>query len=221
MTIVQEVTNAEHVPFYENDYFEHNLAKGTLFNRSGTKMCMMPSELLLGLQKALEDETGPAWRMILKRCGEIWGRRVAKRFQKELTDFYGRPLHDLPMREFAQLVESHFRYHGWGNLKLEFSHAEAGLITARMENSAFVEVVGASEYPVDGLVSGLLSQLIAEGSERDDIECYETQCSAQGAPYCRFIVGIGGRLSKLDEWVEEGLEHEEIMTRLAKSKGSA
>ncbi|MEQ8821787.1 MAG: hypothetical protein RLY93_16235 [Sumerlaeia bacterium] len=202
------------VAFYENDYLRHDLRGGTLFNRSGTKMCYMPSELLIGLQRTLEDETGPAWRLILKRVGQIWGRRVARRFRQEMQEFYGRPLFDLPMREFTTLLEAYFRYHGWGLLTLDFTHANSGLIAAKLENSAFVEVIGNSDVPIDSIVSGLLAELVSEVAERDDIECFETECSAMGAPCCRFILGIKGRIGKVPDWVEEGLSHEEVLERL-------
>jgi predicted hydrocarbon binding protein len=200
--------------FFQSDYLKHDLRRGTLFNRSGTKMCMMPAELLFGLRKALEDETGDAWRAILKRCGRIWGNRVARRFQREVGDYYGRPLYDLPMSEFTQLIEAYFRSHGWGNLRLDFTLAPSGIITARMTNSAMVEVLGTSPQPVDSIISGLLGALIAQVSDRTDIECYETECTAMGATYCRFILGIQGRIAKVPAWVEEGLGHDACIERL-------
>jgi predicted hydrocarbon binding protein len=200
--------------FFLSDYLRHDLRKGTLFNRSGTKMCLMPSELLFGLRKALEDETGDAWRAILKRCGRIWGNRVARRFQREVTDYYGRPMHDLPMSEFTQLLEAYFRCHGWGNLRLDFSLASSGIITARLTNSAMVEVLGTSPQPVDSIISGLLAALIAQVSDRTDLECYETECTAMGATCCRFIIGLQGRLAKVPDWVESGVGHDDCIARL-------
>jgi predicted hydrocarbon binding protein len=169
------------------------------------------------LRKALEDETGDAWRAILKRCGRIWGNRVARRFQREVGDYYGRPLHDLPMDEFTRLLEAYFRCHGWGNLRLDFSLAASGIITARLTNSAMVEVLGTSPHPVDSIISGLLAALIAQVSDRTDIECYETECTAMGAACCRFIIGIQGRLSKVPDWVENGTGHDECIQRLGAS----
>jgi len=202
------------VPFYENDYFSHNLPLGTLHNRAGTKMCYMPGELFVGIQRALEDETGPAWRLILKRCGEIWGARVAKRFEEELRQFYGRAPGELPMEEFARIVEAHFRYHGWGNLELEWDHAERGLITATLSNSGFAEMIGSCNAPIDALVSGLLAALIGRFAERSDIVCYETECVAMGADRCRFILGSEARLAKVPDWIEDGTDHETIIELL-------
>lgn len=219
--VMPEFDDTPRVPFYENDYFRHDLRGGTLFNRSGTKMCYMPSELLIGLQKALEDETGPAWRVILKRCGQIWGKRVSRRFAREMSEYYGRPMYDLPMAEFAKLVESYFAYHGWGRLTLDFALAPSGILCARLENSAFVEVLGASDLPVDSIISGLLAELIAQVAERKDIECYETECTAMGAACCRFVIGVAGRLGNVPKWVEEGSRHEDVVARLGAAIPSA
>lgn len=202
------------LPFYETDYLRHDLLLGTLHNRNGTKLCYMAGELLFGIQKALEDETGPAWRLILKRCGRIWGRRVAQRFAAETSQFYNRPLNDLPMEEFVALLEGQFRYHGWGLLKLDFTHAEKGIIQASLRNSAFVESVGASATPIDSLVSGLLSELFQEVSERKDLECYETECTAQGKDVCRFVIGTEGRVGIVPELIEQGWSHDQVVRHL-------
>ena len=202
------------IPFYERDYFHHNLSRGTLHNRFGTKMCFMPSELLLALKQVLEEEAGDAWALILKRSGRIWGRRVARRFEKEISDYYGRPLHEIPVKELIRLLEGYFRYHGWGDLKLEFDRSEFGFIFARLSNSAFVEITGRSAQPVDSLVSGLLGEFFCQLAERTDVECIETECTAQGHPVCRFVVGTSARLSVVQKLLEDGWNHDQIAGRL-------
>ncbi|MDX2176009.1 MAG: hypothetical protein SF028_06015 [Candidatus Sumerlaeia bacterium] len=199
------------VPFFETDYFIHDLRRGTVHNRSKTKLCFMPSEFLLALKQVLEEETGDAWREIMLQSGRIWGKRVAKRFHKEMSDFYGRPLHELPTREFMNLLEAFFRYHGWGLLTIDLQHAEHGYIVAKLENSAFVEITGPSRQPVDMIVAGLLGQFIAHVSERPDVECVETACSATGAPHCMFLVGIAARLQTARNIIAEGGTHEDVL----------
>ena len=205
---------AERIPFYEDDYLKHNLRRGAVYNRSGTKMCMLPSELLLGLHQTLEEEVGEMWHDVMGSIGRIWGRRVAERFERETTEYYNRPLHELPMAEFARLLEGFFRYNGWGLLKVDFSLASSGLLSARLENSAYVEIIGTAERPVDNIVAGLLGALVARVSEREDVVCYETECAAMGAPCCRFVVGISARLRSVPDWVSSGMSHEMIMGQL-------
>lgn len=211
-------TPSRSVPYYEEDYFRHNLAKGTLFNRAGTKMCMMPSEMLSGLQEVLEEETGDAWADILRKVGRIWGRRVARRFQKEMSEYYARPLHELPMRELVQLLEAFFRYHGWGDLRLDFSHSHHGFIAATLANSAMVEIIGKRNRPVDGVVCGLLSEFFCQLSERADLDCIETECATMGRPVCKFILGLSGRLAPVEGLLQGGLLHEEILATLCPEK---
>lgn len=206
---------------YENGYFQHDLRKGTLFNRYGTKFCYLPPELLLALQKTLEDETGPAWREVMKRIGRVWGARVAERFDKEFALHYGRPLHELPMHEFAGVVEAHFASHGWGDLKLDFSLAQHGFLAPTLRNSAFVEIVGASEWPIDAIVSGVLAEMVARIADRDDLECYETECAAQGAPACRFLLGLRERMARVPDMVESGYGHDDVVHRLTLAEVAA
>lgn len=214
MTTALLDNGASVVPFYEHDFFTHDLRRGTLANRSGTKMCYLPPELLLALKQVLEEETGPEWTRIMHRVGRIWGRRVARRFQRELSDYFGRPLHEMPMREFVPILEGYFRYHGWGRLRLDLSQAESGFIFARLENSGFAEIVGASKTPVDSIVCGLLGEFLCQVSERTDIECVETECSAAGHPCCHFVIGIEARLAPVRRMLAEGRSHQEIATAI-------
>lgn len=207
------------IPFYEHDYYRHDLRRGTVFNRSGTKLCMMPSEFMLALKQVLEEETGDAWRGILEHVGKIWGKRVARRFQREMTDFYGRPLHEMPTREFVAILEGYFRYHGWGKLTIDLSSSEDGFILARLDNSAFVEIVGPSSQPADSIVAGLLSQFFAQIAERADIDCLETECASMGAPACRFVIGTQARLDRARQMVVAGSSHDDIVAVLCPERG--
>ncbi|MBI1292503.1 hypothetical protein GC173_14890 [bacterium] len=205
------------VPFFEADYFSHDLRQGTVFNRSGTRQCFMPSEMIAALVGVMQDEVGPAWREVVARVGRLWGRRVARRYQRELVDFYNRPLHEMPMRELVSLLEGFFRYQGWGLLTLDFSLAERGLIQARLENSAFVEIVGVSDGPVDHIVCGLLAEFFNQVSERTDLECVETECCSAGAPACRMVVAITPRINVVRDQLALGLPHETLVNEILTS----
>jgi predicted hydrocarbon binding protein len=202
------------VAFFEHDYFRHDLLKGTLHNRGGTKMCYLPCELIQSLKDVLEEETGEAWSQILFRVGRIWGRRVARRFHAELQQFYQRPLDEMPMPEFVAILEGYFRYHGWGLLRLDFAHGESGVIQATLENGAFVELIGMSSKPVDSIVTGLLSEFFCQISDRTDVDCLETQCVACGAPVCRFVITTEARLSAVRRMAESGSTHDAILEQL-------
>jgi len=203
------------VPFFELDYFRHDLRAGTVFNRSGTRQCFMPSEMIAALMAVMEEETGPAWREIVARVGRLWGRRVARRYQRELSDFYNRPLHEMPMSELIVLLEGFFRYHGWGLLKLNLSLAERGVIQARLENSAFVEIMGVSDGPVDYIVCGLLAEFLNQVSERTDIECVETECASNGASSCRMIIAISSRIDLIRrDLASGGAGHDTLLADL-------
>lgn len=202
------------LPFFEGDYFHHDLRRGTLFNRAGTKMCYLPSELIQSLKEVLEEETGEAWSGILHRVGRIWGRRVARRFEGELEQFYHRSLHEMPMPEFVAIVEGYFRYHGWGRLRLDFTHADMGVVEASLDNGAFVELLGRSGQPVDSIVCGLLGEFFCQVADRNDLECIETECRACGAPRCRFVVTTSARLGPVRKALESFRGHEFVLEQL-------
>lgn len=207
----------QQVPFFEVDYFNHDLRRGTVFNRSGTRQCFMPSEMISALMSVMQEEAGGAWRDVIARVGRLWGRRVARRYQKELADFYNRPLHEMPMKELVVLLEGFFRYQGWGLLTLDFSMAERGVIQARLENSAFVEIIGLSDGPVDYIVCGLLAEFFNQVAERTDLECVETECCAAGAPACRMILAITPRIDLIRDQLGSSASHETLLQEIVTS----
>ena len=75
--------------------FEWDLRQGVIFNPAKTRLCLFSADLLSGVYKALLDEAGEAWSLIFKRCGQIWGGRLARRLYRQ-RQRRCRCIHDVP-----------------------------------------------------------------------------------------------------------------------------
>lgn len=195
-------------------YFRVDTRTGVMNTASGARCLTLSTEFLRGLWTSLSDECGPAAGFVLKRCGQMWGRRFAKRFVSEVGTFYQRPLEELPMLKFNLLLERFLATHGWGRLTLDYSLIHRGLITAECTDTIFASVVGSHNEPVDHLLAGVLSAIFSETSGRD-LDCHETQCLAMGAPCCTFVVGLSARVADVPDWVKAGQNHDAVLGRLA------
>lgn len=57
--------------FYPTYYYRLNVRTGVMQNAFGTKCCTFSGYALQGLYTAPKDETGPAWHLVMRRCGEL------------------------------------------------------------------------------------------------------------------------------------------------------
>jgi len=199
--------------FLDPGYLSTDLSLGVTLNRSGTRIITLSADFLRGLHRAMTEETGEAWFLVLYRCGFIWGQRVALRLERELAGFYGKSLRELDMALFVHLVEGFFAVHGWGRLRFSFARINQGLVEAELENPLYATAVGRSERTVEALVSGLLSSIFSHLSGQE-LLCHQTECVSLGHPVSRFVLGQAKRLDPVPEWVEQDTPHDEIVRRL-------
>ena len=59
--------------FDPDQYYQLNVRTGVMQTAFGSKCCTLSGHALRGLYRGLKHEAGPAWHMILRRCGENWG----------------------------------------------------------------------------------------------------------------------------------------------------
>lgn len=197
-------------------YYRHNMRDGVIHNRAGAKCCVLSSHLFRGLYVSLQEECGPAWNIVLRRCGEVWGQRQAKRMLEEIKQFYSSDLDMMSMARFSSLIEEYFASGGWGRLELDHSMAGAGIIQARVERAILGETLSEVDNRMDVLIEGVLKALFCEASGRD-LECFETECIACGAPRCSFVIGLASRLAPVCDWLEQGDDHKTVLRRLVES----
>ena len=201
--------------FAERSYLKTDIPRGTIHTRNGARMCVLTSDFLLGLHRAITHECGIAAEEVLKKCGKKWGQQTAKRFAQQMQEYYGIPLSEFPRSTFeACLIES-FSHHGWGKLELDWTQHGQGLIIAVVEHAIYADILPPTERPADPMLAGLLGGFFSELSG-EPLVGIQTSYPTQDAAYSHFIVGRGTRLQKVDALLKQGRKHEVIVEELAK-----
>ena len=200
--------------FFSQDSNRYDLSAGTAYNAAGSRVIYLSTDVVKGIHQALVEETGPAWRLILKNCGTLWGRRVAKHLDHELGLIFNVNPAELPVAEYLKLVEGYFSTHGWGLMKLDLSKAEShGVITATLENSLFSEVLDQETSRVDYLVAGVLRSLITHIAGHD-LDCHEIASTRSGSPHGFFAITAASRLEALESRIEKGESADTLLASL-------
>lgn len=200
--------------FDPENYLQLDLRYGVMRDRVGRRCIILSGFLLRGMYIGLKNECGPAWRLVLRGCGEQWGKKFAERFLKEIEEFYQEDLSTMTMGRLVACIEEFFATTGWGRLHIDFSLIDHGLIQAEVENPILGEVLRDVGEKMDVLFEGVLKELFTKVSGVQ-MDCYETQSIAEGAPTSCFIIGLASRMEPVSEWIEdENLSHGAIISRL-------
>ena len=194
-----------------DDGFHYNPRQGVLYNPAQTRICLLSTDLLSGVHRALEDEAGEAWTVILKSCGQTWGSRLARRLDRELQTLGGTTLGDTPIGQLSQSLQRYFGFHGWGDLTLQLDLAQTrGVLQAELRDSIFAEVIRESSLPVDCMLAGILASLFSYLSQHS-LDCLQTACTTQGAAVSRFVITSPERTARARELLEQGVSHQELV----------
>jgi predicted hydrocarbon binding protein len=203
--------------YSSREYLSTDVKTGVTRNRAGTRMICLTRDFLLGLRTALVTECGPAADTVFKTCGRTWGGQFARRFEKELSEYYGMSLSDFALGMFQACLAEAFGRHGWGRLTVDFSRHEQGLIVADLEGAVYAELVETADRPVESLTAGILAGVFSHLSGQD-LDCVQTACKACGAPSSRFVLGLKARIEPAEAMVAAGKGHDEIVAALAASR---
>ncbi len=199
--------------FDPDQYYKLNVRTGVMQTAFGTKSCTLSGHALRGLYQGLRHEAGPAWHMIMRRCGESWGKRFAERFLKEVESFYQQDLDQMKMARFTALLEEYFAISGWGRVRFDYSEIASGLLIVDVQDEIFGDLIRNSGEHTGALLEGVLKSLLSAITGKE-MDCYETQSIGKGAPISRFLASSRLRLSPVLKWRDEQTPHHEIVTRL-------
>ena len=208
--------------FARPDYFVTDVSKGSTRTPSGTRICSLTSDFLLGFRDALIYECGKSFRPVMKTCGRRWGAAFVLRFEQELAAAYQVPMNELPAGVVHACLDDAFNYHGWGRLTIDLSASDAGLILLEVADSVMPSLVQESDRPVDHLMSGLLAAVFSRFAGAD-LGCVQTDCPSLGAPISRFVIMAADRVAEIESWLESGdgtgatPSHEAVVRRLSTS----
>ena len=202
--------------FASNAYVKGDFEFGLIENRQGARLIALPEVLLQAIDVSLKDELGSAAGIVLFNCGRWWGKNFYRRFEAELSSYYGKPLAQMEMVELLQSLKQCWQTHGWGILNLEMDYYQQGFLVIEVQNSAFAETAKAEKQPQCFLEAGIFSAFFSALTGRN-LHCVQTSCESLGAETNYFVVGLQERLKPVEDWLAENQNHETIMKRLTTS----
>lgn len=197
-------------------YVQSDLESGLLSSRHGDRLLALPEALIKGIYSGLEHETGQASRLVLRHCGQLWGKEFFRRFASEVGDTYQRPLAEIEMGVFLQSLQQAWRTHGWGILSLDWTHQDQGILIVRVAHSPFAALAPQNPArPLGFLEAGLFATWFSQLTGRD-LGCVQTSSEATGSASEQFIVTTADRLKAAESWVDAGQTHEQVLQKVLK-----
>ena len=199
--------------FASDAYVRGDLELGLLENRRGDRLLALPETLIKAIYIGLEQETGQASHLVLFNCGRWWGKNFYVRFCEEVSEYYGQPVSEMEMVEFIQCLQQCWKTHGWGTFELDPNYSAQGFLVVKIGNSLFAKTAPKSNLPACFLEAGILSSFFTQLTGRE-LHCLQTSCESLGSDCNRFILGLRDRLQPADSMVEEGQDHQTIISKL-------
>lgn len=182
--------------FYRSGYLSGDFQEGTLMLEGGTRMVVLPEDLIQGLHAALKYETGRAWRIVAYECGRSWGGRFLQSIQQEWRTYYGMRFDDCEYYIFENWLSEYFEFLGWGKLEVDFSREEEGMVQFYLGDSILDELLGDFDAVyVNEIFAGLLASLATWLSGRE-LGCLEIESPQQEAERSRLICGLPDRIER-------------------------
>ncbi len=197
--------------FFDEARLGFDLREGTLWNPAKTRLCLLSTDFLTGVYAAVKDEAGPAWPVIFKTCGRIWGERIMRRLEREAQTVGNLQLREMPVTMFLRFFREYFVYHGWGLMAIDVAQArETGIVTASLEDSIFAEIIRDEENFSDPMIAGILAGMLSHISGHE-LDCVQTECISRGAEASRFVVTGAARLRGAEDKIKGGMTHEQVV----------
>jgi len=149
-----------------------DLKSGVLRSRGGTRLIGVSEDFLRGFVVACEHEAGPATSLILRRCGQFFGTRLARRCEDEISAYLGRPLRDGSMTEFEVIVQDLWNGCGLGDLRIDWGRGSSGFLAVKLVNSPMQDI-GPKGHIADDMFEGVIEGFVGHFAG-DDFVCIQT-----------------------------------------------
>lgn len=203
--------------FAPDAYVLGDFESGLIESRGGSRLMALPALLLKSIYIALEKETGQATPMVLYNCGRWWGKNFYRRFESEVSDYYGQPLAEMEMIQFVQCLKQCWKTYGQGVIDLDFDYYDQGFIVVKIRNSPFADAAPPSNGPVCFAEAGILSAFFSQLTGKE-LGCVQTSCESQGAEFNHFIIGLSERIKPVSVWLDEGQSHSTVLEHLCETQ---
>jgi hypothetical protein len=200
--------------YSRKDFLSYDVNAGVLRSPAGTRMIAVNDDFLRGFVSALDFEAGDAATLILRKCGLFFGRRLAQRFEHEVTQWAQQPLRDRPMSEYAGLVEDLFRGCGLGAVSFDFTNGARGFISLALRNSPMQDI-GPRGHVGDDLFCGLFEGFFLHFTDTG-LTCLQTGDVRLGnREGTTFVLGFEDVVARARALIEARQSHTAIVAALA------
>ena len=200
--------------FFSEEQLRFDLYEGTVVDGTGTRVIYVSTDLLRGIHAALSHEAGPAWKTILRRCGELWGRRMYKQSSRQVPALLGERLDRLKVPDLLAFLSAYFAMHGWGQLRIDLApSSEHGAVWAYLKYSLLNEALRDGEQRVDYLVAGMLAGFFSELSGCQ-LGCLQLAGKQGADDQSVFLVSGSERLQTLFESDADEWDARDVLRRL-------
>ncbi len=195
------------------DFLRFDVKAGVLRSRGGTRFITVNEDFLRGFVAACEHETGPAAGLVLRRCGEFFGARLARRFEAEISQFAGISLRDRPMAEFDELIRDLWRGCGLGDVEVEWARGERGFLAVRLIDSPMQDI-GPSGHVGDDMFCGIFAGFFGEFCDVE-MRCVQTGDARLGdRDGTTFIVAPFELAKRVEGMRANRIRHSEVVEAL-------
>ena len=200
--------------FTSPHFLRFDVKSGVLRSRGGTRMIAVNEDFLRGFVAACEHETGPAASLVLRRCGEFFGRRLARRFEAELGQYAGVSLRDRNMVEFDALVRDLWDGCGLGRIEIDWDRGQHGFLPIRLSDSPMQDI-GPSGHTGDDMFAGILCGFFSGFCDADMRSVQTGDLRLGDKEGTTFIVAIVEIVRRVEGMRANKQRHSEIVAALA------
>lgn len=204
-----------HYPYFlRPDYLKGSAHEGTIRTKAGDRVIALPEELIQGLHRAIAFETGRALPVITYTCGRRWGARVVRRWEEAWRQSYQERMEASEYPIFENWLVQAFRFHGWGELEIDFSMEDTGIVQFFLKDCVLAKLLADIEEPMVGdIFAGLFASLTSWIVGRE-LECAQVACEKNGAERCHFVVALPDRIERVRDVRLDGGTTERMLARL-------
>ncbi len=191
-----------------------DLYEGTVVDPSGTRVIFLCTDIMRGIHAALSYEAGPAWKIVLKRCGQLWGKRMFRTLNQQAQTVVQRRIDKISVEDFLAQLAAMLNFGGWGLIEFDLNTAPRhGYLRATLRNSVFSDALSELREPVDFMMAGMLGGLFSEIA-REELDGIEVSSPLTGSDSSLFLISSAARVGALEELHEGGFGSDEYERRL-------
>mgnify|MGYP000036763345 CR=1 FL=1 len=193
------------------DLLSFDLYEGTIIDPADTRIIFLATDILRGIHAALAYEAGDAWRIVLYRCGFLWGQKTLQQFVRQSQGAFGTKFEFISADAFLSNFVAAIAANGWGVLSFDLSKLVSnGVLRFELRKSLFSEALEHLRDRVDYLVAGMLAGIFSDLS-RQDLSCVEITSELTGASASVFLVSARARIESIQASVESGATERELL----------